>query len=109
MRWTAGGTNTEYHFKNAERAAKGIYGKAFQEKMTVVLPDGNNRVFDIFAADSLKGNYRFYKNVKSKEPGVTKYLVYAKKEGEYEYVTVSKDYLIIYKYLKQVMVIYKLK
>lgn len=109
MYWIAGGTNSEHHMENVDRAASGKYGKGFSEINTIVLPTGDHKSFDICALDSSKGNYLFDKRAMCKEAGVVKYVVYSKKDKEYEYVTVSKDYMIVYKYLKQVMIIYKLE
>lgn len=108
--WIAGGSDNMHHNSNVDRAIKGIYGKAISEKTFVSIPDFiSSWDFDIFSLEKDKGNYLFHKKISKSGEKPLKFVVYSKKDSEYEYVTVSDSYMIIYQYINQMMVIYKIR
>ena len=105
--WIAGIGDTEHHFANVDRAAKGVYGKAIDgfAKFDVSLENKSFYVYDSIGMCQ----FSFYKNIKETEAGVRKIVVYSKEDKEFQCVTLSQSYAIVYRYSAQTMSIYKLK
>lgn len=103
--WVAKGTDATHHYENVYRAYKGIYGKMHELETSINIPDGYSYIFDIGKSN----NYILIKHkIKTKE-GLETFVVFSKKDNEYEYVTSSRGYVILYKFRNEGMVIYRLK